>query len=364
MNDRDRFVKCLLGERIDRPPYWVFWGPWAATWERWRREGMPESIHDWQDIPRHFGGETPPRIMPINCGPCPAFPREVIEETDDYVTFTDSWGIHRKDLKHGMSMPQFVRFPIKSRRDWEKYKEERLNPDDPRRLEGPWRERVKEWRTKGYPIQMGDYPDVGCFGTLRWLLGDEECLMAFYDDPKLVHEIMDHMTSIWITVYEKILREFTPDYSMFWEDMCGRQGPLISPKHFEEFMAPNYRRVTKVLAAHGVPIVGVDTDGMPDLLLGPMIRAGVNFNFPFEVAAGCDVNEFQKKYPTLGMMGGIDKRVLAKGHKEIDAEIARIAPAVRRGRYIPELDHTVPDDVSWDNFCHYQKRRKEMLGMA
>jgi len=83
---------------------------------------------------------------------------------------------------------------------------------------------------------------------------------------------------------------------------------------------------------------------------------------PLEVAAGCDVNAWQAKYPALGMLGGIDKRALALGPSAIDRELARIRPAVGRGRYIPALDHLVPDDVSWENYCYYAEALRELVG--
>jgi hypothetical protein len=60
-------------------------------------------------------------------------------------------------------------------------------------------------------------------------------------------------------------------------------------------------------------------------------------------------------------MGGIDKRALALGPAAIDEELARIRPALESGRYIPDLDHHVPHDVSWPNFRHYATRLREMV---
>ena len=120
------------------------------------------------------------------------------------------------------------------------------------------------------------------------------------------------------------------------------------------------RRVRK-FQRRGWPVISVDTDGQPDLIVPPMLEAGVNFLFPMEVAAGADVRVFQRKYPGLAMMGGIDKRALALGPAAIDAELERIRPALVAGRYIPDLDHHVPNDVSWPNFCHYASRLREMV---
>ena len=92
-----------------------------------------------------------------------------------------------------------------------------------------------------------------------------------------------------------------------------------------------------------------------------MIASGVNLLFPMEVAAGCDVNEWCRRYPTLAFMGGIDKRALALGPQAIDQELERIRPAIALGRYIPDLDHLVPDDVSWDNYCYFSIQLKKMI---
>ena len=298
----------------------------------------------------------------MNCGPCPRIEQTVLEEGDDFFVHVDSWGIVRRDFKHSESMSQFIEFPIKSRADWQRFKKERLDPDLPERLEGNWRELCAAWREDGVPIQLGYYPDVGVFGTVRWLLGDEEGLIAFYTMPDLVHEIMDHMTGLYLTVFEKVAREVRVDVIHIWEDMCSRNGPLISPQHWDEFIGPNYRRIKAFAAQHDIPVLSVDTDGKPDLIASPMMRDGVNLLFPMEVAAGCDVNVWRARYPALGMMGGIDKRALAAGPKAIDRELARVAPALEAGRYIPALDHLVPDNVSWENYVYYAQSLKRLVG--
>ena len=361
MNDRERFIACLLGEPVDRPPYWLFWGPWGTTWERWQREGKPAEVTDHRTI---FGPDQIPLTVPVNYGPCPKIERTIIEEDDNFVVFRDGWGILRRDFKHSTSMSEFIEFPVRDRVDWERFKEEYLDPDHPDRLSGKWRELAAEWTEKECPIQLGGYPDVTLYGGVRWLLGDEECLVAFYTMPDLVHEIMDHLTSLYLTVFEKVTREVQVDVILIWEDMCSRNGPLISPKHWEEFMGPNYRRIKRFAEVHDIPLISVDTDGDPDLITPPMMQGGVNLLFLMEVAAGCDVNAWQARYPTLGMMGGIDKRALAAGHGAIDRELERIRPAVERGRYIPALDHLIPDDVSWEHYSHYAQALKRLVGKA
>ena len=360
MTDRERFIACILGESVDRPPFWLFWEPWRTTFLRWDKEGKPRNA-DHRSL---WHPDHPPVIVPVSCGPFPTTDFTLVEEDDQTRVWIDRWGVKRRDFKDHESMSEFLEWPVKSRRDWEQYKEEKLNPDDPKRVDANLGALCSGWIEKGCPIQLGYYPDVTLFGGVRWLLGDEECLVAFCTMPDLIHEIMDHLTSLYLTVFEKAAKQVRVDVIHIWEDMCGRQGPLIGPQQWEEFMGPHYRRIKAFADRHDIPIISVDTDGQPDLIVGPMMDAGVNYLFPMEVAAGCDVNAFQRKYPALGMMGGIDKRALAAGPKAIDAELERIRPAVERGRYIPDLDHLVPDDVSWESYCYYADGLRRLVGKA
>jgi len=359
MTDRERFVNCVLGRAVDRVPFWLFWGGWGRTWQRWEREGKPAEVKDHRSF---MSPDCPPCTVPVNYGPCPPFERKVLSEDANYVVHVDNWGIIRRDYKGGESMCEFLKFPVASRADWDRYKAEHLDPHHPDRLAGKWRETCADWMAKGYPIQLGCFPDVGIFGSVRWLLGDEDGLLAFYTQPDLVREIMEHVTRVYLAVFGAVCDAgVRVDVIHIWEDMCGRQGPLISPTHWREFMGPCYRRIQAFANAHDIPILSVDTDGQPMLIVEPMMEAGVNYLWPFEVAAGCDVNVFRGRFPTLGMMGGIDKRALAKDPKAIDAELDRIWPAVEKGRYIPELDHGIPDDVSWANYLHYAREMKRRI---
>ncbi len=76
-----------------------------------------------------------------------------------------------------------------------------------------------------------------------------------------------------------------------------------------------------------------------------------------------DVLEVRKKYgKSLAMIGGIDKRALKHGARAIHREIDRVMPLVEQGGYIPELDHSVPPDVSWQDFGEYVRYLDERLG--
>jgi hypothetical protein len=60
-------------------------------------------------------------------------------------------------------------------------------------------------------VQVGVFP-YGVFGTPRDLLGVAELLVSFCDRPALTHDMMDHLTSVWIAVWERVAAEVHIDH--------------------------------------------------------------------------------------------------------------------------------------------------------
>ena len=52
---------------------------------------------------------------------------------------------------------------------------------------------------------------------------------------------------------------------------------------------------------------------------------------------------------------------IAKGSEALRREVDRVLPLVDDGGYIPELDHSVPPDISWPVFCEYMDYLKRRL---
>jgi len=137
--------------------------------------------------------------------------------------------------------------------------------------------------------------------------------------------------------------------------MAYKTGPLVSPKMFKDFMSPHYKKITEYLRGQGIDIITVDSDGNINELIPLWLEAGVNGFWPLEVAAGMDAVSLRKKYgKDCILLGNIDKRVLAKGKKEIKEEVRRKVPfLLSQGGYLPSVDHSVPPDVPYKNFLYY-----------
>jgi uroporphyrinogen decarboxylase len=191
-------------------------------------------------------------------------------------------------------------------------------------------------------------------------MGVEPLLTGFYDNPDLIHAIMNHCTSLWISIWERVAAEVQIDHIHIWEDMSGKQGSLISPSMVREFMMPCYDRIVAFAEHAGVRLVSVDTDGDCSELVPIFMEHGVNVFFPFEVQAGNDIREYRSLYPGLGIIGGLDKRALALGKSEIDAEVGKAREMVAVGRYVPAFDHHIPPDVPWSNYEYAVNQLKKV----
>jgi hypothetical protein len=91
-----------------------------------------------------------------------------------------------------------------------------------------------------------------------------------------------------------------------------------------------------------------------------MVEHGVNYFFPFEAQAGNDILAYRTQYPTLGIMGGLDKRALAGTLADVDREVDKAAAMIKRGRYVPGFDHLIPPDAKWENFSYAARRIREL----
>lgn len=336
-----------------------YFPPWDETIERWRNEGLP-AAQNWDS-----GFGTDPGITlirEINLGFCPAYEEKVVEQREDTLIVIDNMGITKEIRKSGSSIPRYIDYPVKNMCDWEKVKKERLNPDDPDRFPTNWLDFAKHYNEGEEAVQLGSWP-FGLFGTLRELMGVEELLVSFYEQPELIHDMMDYLTDFWISIYMKVCRDTRVDCIHIWEDMSGCNGSLISPKMVREFMMPNYKKIKLFTDEYQIPIFSLDTDGDCRELVPLFIECGINLILPFEVAAKSDILLYREKYQKLGILGGIDKRELAKDREAIDKELERVESMFKSSGYIPAIDHFFHPEISWDNFNYFVQQMKEMIYM-
>jgi uroporphyrinogen decarboxylase len=272
MNDRERFLRVMRYQTVDKVPLWSF-GAWPETMQRWQAEGYDQTKLRFSENKRIWAGGW--------FFPCPGFEHEIVSEDAQTVTYINHEGILLREQKNNphSSMPQFIKFPVETREDFRKFWKERMNPDLTRRIGEDYAKRLAAYRERDCPLMVVADRWGGFFGPQRNLLGVENLCVAFCDDPAFVEEMMDANADFIIEVMKEILNHTDIDVFGFWEDIAYKTAPLVSPAKVKKFMAPRYRRVVDYLRSRGVEFFSLDSDGDMGSLIPVWLDSGINISY-------------------------------------------------------------------------------------
>jgi uroporphyrinogen decarboxylase len=263
-----------------------------------------------------------------------------------------------------MSMDEYISFPVSTPADFQALKQ-RFRPSSPVRQPLHWREfLLPGWGLRRHPLILGrNCAILGYYWRAREWMGTENVSYAWYDEPAMMHEMMEFITDFTIEATRPILEAgVRPDYIFINEDLSMKNGPLLSPDTYRAFILPELKRLVAWFKSQGVRWVVIDTDGNCELVIPPFLEAGVDGIWPLERASDMDPGAIRRKFGRdLRLWGGVDKRELAKDPAAIDAHLRTLQPLIAEGGFIPTVDHLVPPDVSLANFQHYMRRKHQLL---
>jgi hypothetical protein len=332
--------------------------------DRWREEGM------LQDVPyaELFAYDPPGNLGLGQLGWCeaaflPIFDTVTLEERGDYEVVQDYAGRHVlyfKGRRNGF-MPEYLDHPVKDMKTWVENAKWRMNPATPERY-ADLEDRMQKAQAAAAQGMMIQQNFIGGYMYLRSLIGPANLLYAFYDMPDVIHDCMRTWFELADAVTARHQQYVTFDELYIAEDICYNAGALISPDMMRAFLLPYYQQLVANIRVRQIDrsrhlYIQIDTDGYAVPVIPVYQEIGMDVMSPFEVASGCDVVQIGRQYPDLVIFGGIDKRVLALSHTEIDRHVEYILPTMRaRGGYIPTCDHGVPAEVSYENYLYYRKR--------
>ena len=292
----------------------------------------------------------------------PPFPPEVVEETETTKIVMNADGVLAEVPKDGHdTIPHYVKATIVTPDDWKRCKEERFRVDDPGRTVDIEALKKNHPADRDYPLGVSAGSMIG---SIRDMLTFEGLAYACYDYPDMVEDMVETCCVLVEQVLDQVLPHFDFDYAAGWEDICFKNGPIISLNFFEQVVVPRYKRIGEKLHAAGIDLWYTDCDGDVRPLMAGFLESGINCLFPFEVN-GCAhpaelLNEHGKD---LRIMGGVDKIQLGKGPKAIKAYLETLVPLVERGGYIPFCDHRCPPNVKPADYLYYLDLKEEMFGM-
>ena len=359
MTGRERFRRQMNFQSVDRSFNMEF-GYWNENFTLWPLF-VENGIHNNEEADLFFSFD---RIATIdaNTWMSPPFEEKVIERRDGMNIIINHDGLLAEVPADGHdTIPHFLKSSIVTPDDWKRCKEERFRRDDPARI--PDIEALKT----AHPADR-DYPlGVWCgsmIGRIRDMLTFEGLAYAVYDYPDMVEDMVETCCVLVEDFLDRVLPHFDFDFASGWEDICFKNGPIVSVDFFRDVVMPRYKRIRRKLDAYGIDLWYTDCDGDVRPLLPYFLEGGINCLFPFEVMGCSHPGELLDRYPgALRIMGGVDKIQLGAGREAIRRYLETLVPYVERGGFIPFCDHRCPPNVSPDDYLYYLDLKQKMFGM-
>lgn len=339
MTSKERFLRMYQHREADRVP--IIDSPWAGTLARWEKEGMPKGA-DWREF---FGVDKNERIA-VDISP--RYEEKVLEETDRYRIVTSSWGVTMKHFKELDSTPEFLDFTVTTEEAWEKAKKRMTLEDDRinwKRLE----ENYEKWVQEG-SFLTGEFW-FGFDVTHSWMVGTETLLIAMLENPEWVKDMIGTYLDSCIALFDRIWDAGYTFDEIFWPDDMGYKGTaFFSAETYREIVKPFHQKACQWAHNKGI-YAHLHSCGDINALVPDILDAGVDALNPLEVKAGMDPLELKEKYGDRVVLHGGINAVLWPEREQILEEIKRTVPVLKRdGGYIFSSDHSIPNNVSLENF--------------
>ena len=181
MNSREKFLSVVNHDKEQEVPDWEF-GYWFDTIQNWYTEGLPREkppdmmeyiqwvfgnfnvgldVFDDKknyysiDVNNYFKFDERVHYAPVYAAPLPKYERIVFEEDKDTIVFLrEDDGKIVKTRKDGSSMPQFLQYPVKNRKEINNIIE-KFDPDDKDRLPKNLDKLLEDYKKRTYPLGIG-----------------------------------------------------------------------------------------------------------------------------------------------------------------------------------------------------------------
>ncbi|HHT27491.1 MAG TPA: hypothetical protein GXZ82_09625 [Firmicutes bacterium] len=342
MSTHERMNRIYSHKEADRAP--IIDTPWKATLERWRREGLPEGM-DYQE---YFDID---KLVAIKVDNSPQYEAKVLEQTEEYTIETTTWGATMRNWRHAGGVPEFLGFTIVDRPTWEAAKT-RMQPS-PNRIN--WRQLEKsyaKWRSQGAWIRARLF--FGFDVTHSWIIGTERVLLAMAEDPDWLQDIWKTQLDLDLMLLEQILAAGYEFDEIYWPDDMGYKGTqFFSVSMYRDLLKPFHKRAVDWAHARGIKVC-LHSCGNVNPFVPEFVEMGIDMLNPLEVKAGMDPLALKAAYgDRIAFHGGLNA-VLYSHPEQLWEEMRKVVPIMKtNGGYIIGTDHSVPDDVSLDQFQYF-----------
>jgi hypothetical protein len=352
---REEYLDTMTFRRNDRPLFTEILGPIIGLKEEWEAQGATPEELDFSAFTYRCEARA---AIPVSTRRMGGYPEVAIEETDKHRIWRDGLGRTMKLAKGKATIPLPLDYPVKTMDDWLKIKPWYEFAE--KRFGDGWQEAARRARSEDKVVCV-NIP--GGFDEPRQLMGDAAVCLGYFEQPELIHDILQTIGDTAFHVLERVSAATPIDLLTVHEDMAGRTGPLAGPAQIREFIAPYYRRIWDLLRDRGARLFDQDSDGDMNSVIDAFLDAGVNVMHPMEPAANMDIVKIRAKYgERLAFYGGIDKHVIRRSRDAIVKELEyKIPPMVKTGGCVLGLDHRIPNGTPLDNYRFYIQKAWEIV---
>ncbi|MCQ2399013.1 MAG: hypothetical protein MJ072_00725 [Clostridia bacterium] len=372
MTNRERTMNILHYKPADRMPA-VHFGYWRELLYEWAEQGkipvrLAENYGEGNEADRELD-----KIIgwdftwgwgisiSANQGLFPRFPVKELEVLPDGTRRVQNKDGLIEKIKPGVvSIPSEDDYLLKDREAFETLYRDKMT-FKPERVDLEYIKHLYETRDPDLPFGLslgsllGDIRSMTSVVGMSYLLYDE--------DETLFADIVDTYAEMQYACAEAVLKTGIKfDFAHYWEDICFKSGPLISPDIVRELTAKHYKKRNDLCKRYGIDIISLDCDGVTEQLQQTWIESGINVLFPLEVGVWGD--QFKKARKRFGKkqlgIGGMDKTAFRKDRDAVDREIERVTRLASLGGFIPCPDHRLMPGTKFELVQYYADKIKEI----
>ncbi len=370
MTNRERTINLLHFKDVDRMPA-VHFGYWPELLDEWvaqghitaeMRQGNSDGNAKDQMLDKLIGWDFCWTCsFGTNHGLKPWFETKTLENLPDGGRrIQNNWGIIEKVKPGVASIPSEDDYQLKDREAFEtlykpkmQYTPDRVNIEAAKRFN----EAEKPDRPHGLHLGsiLGDVRNMTSVLGMSYLMYDE--------DEDLFADIVDTYAEMQYECAKAVLETGAKfDFAHYWEDICFKNGPLLSPAKFDELCAKHYKKRNDLCRQYGIDVISLDCDGVVGKLLPTWVENGVNTMFPIEVGVWGD--QFESARNRFGQevlgVGGMDKTALRRDKAAVDAELERLKRLASLGGFIPCPDHRLMPGTKFELVQYYAEEVKKI----
>ncbi|HCX63946.1 MAG TPA: uroporphyrinogen decarboxylase, partial [Eubacteriaceae bacterium] len=220
--------------------------------------------------------------------------------------------------------------------EWEKYVKKPAVPTNDEAWEAAVKHAESIDRNEKF---VAPFVAPGIFEMTHHLMSMEEALMALYESPDKMKELIDLLVEYELDLAKEITRRLKPDALFHHDDWGSQKNSFIAPDMFEEFFLPAYKKIYGYYREQGVELIVHHNDSYSANLVPHMIDMGIDIWQG--VMTTNNTPELIKKYgDKISFMGDLDSGVIdfPEWSKEIiDREVERACTNCGKHYFIPCL---------------------------